>query len=189
MNTLTERFKAQIEAVRIAFGRLTQREQFMVLAVAAGAVLFLLFVVGLLVSSAIDRAEHRVHVKTDQLAQVLALQGQYETNKTQRQERLKEIGRSHKRLVSVVEDIARQTGVSIGQYNPEDGSPNAEGIVESRVDFRVTDLSADRLQDFLSRLETAPGIIIIQRLKVLRPPRKDTVDVELTVTTFYLKAG
>jgi hypothetical protein len=178
-----------VEAARAAFSRLTQREQVIVLAGAAGAVVIVLLLIGLLVSSAIDSAEHRVKVKGDQLAQVLALQGEYKAREAQRQARLREIGRSTTRLVSLVEDVARQTGVDIGQLKPEDGEANAQGFSESSVDLRATALSADKLQDFLSRLETAPGVIIIRRLKVTRPFRKDTVDVELTVTTYRSKAG
>lgn len=189
MNELIGQLKDKIEAAQAAFARLTQREQMMVLGLATGVVLFLVLVVSLLVSGAIDRAGHRVRVKTDQLGQVLALQGEYKVRELQRQARLKEIGRSNTRLVSLVEDVARQASVEIGQLRPEDGEANAEGIVESRVDLRVNSLSADRLQDFVSRLETSPGVVIIRRLKISRPFRKDVADVELTVTTFHLKAG
>ena len=189
MSEFTDKLKANVESARAAFERLTQREQVIAVAVAAGTIFLLLLTIGLSVSGAIDRAEHRVKVKTDQLTQVLALQGEYKAREVQRQARLKEIGRSSTRLVSLVEDTARQAGVEIGQLRPEDGEPNTEGIVESRVDLRATNLSADRLQDFLSRLETAPGVVIVRRLKVTRPFRKDTVDVEITVTTFHLKTG
>jgi hypothetical protein len=189
MNELLDQLKANLEAARAAFGRLTQREQVIVLAGAASGVVIVLLLIGLLVSSAIDSAEHRVKVKSDQLTQMLALQGEYKAREAQRQARLREIGRSTTRLVSLVEDVARQTGVDIGQLKPEEGEPNAQGFAESSVDLRATGLSADKLQDFLSRLETSPGVVIIRRLKVTRPFRKDTVDVELTVTTYRSKAG
>lgn len=189
MNELGDKLRRNMDAARAAFKRLTQREQLIVLGGAAAMGLVLLITVGLLVASAIDKAEHRVRVKTDQLAQVLALQGEYKTRELQRQARLRELGRSQTRLVSLVEEAARQSGVEIGQLRPEDKEPNAEGIVESQVDLRATSLSADRLQEFLSRLETAPGVVIIRRLKVTRPFRRDTVDVELTITTYRAKTG
>ena len=77
----------------------------------------------------------------------------------------------------------------ISQLKPEEGEASPEGIVESRVDLKISNLSADRLQDFLSRLEKGPGIIIVRRLKITRPYKRDTVDVEMTVTTFKLKAS
>ena len=181
--------KTQLEPVRAAFGRLTQQEQLMVIAGASGVVVLLLIGLSVGVSSAIDRAEHRVTVKTDQLTQVLQLQGEYRTRTTEREARIKELGRSNVRLVSVVEETARQAGVEIGQLKPEEGEPSPEGIVESRVDLKISNLSADRLQDFLSRLEKGPGVVMVRRLKVTRPYKRDTVDVEMTVTTFKLKAS
>ncbi len=188
MSELRDKLAVKLDALRAAFGRLTQREQLMVIGGGALAILVIMFSVGLLVGSAIDRAEHRVKVKSDQLTQLLQLQGEYKARQAQRQARMRELGRSNVRLVSLVEDLARQAGVDIGQLRPEDGEPSAEGIIESRVDLRATNLSADRLQDFLSRLEKAPGVVIMRRLKVVRPYRKDTVDVEMTVTTYRLRS-
>lgn len=188
MKELREQLRAQLEQLRAQFERLSQREQFTVIGGAAAALVIILIGIGLLVSSAIDKAEHRVKVKTDQLTQVLQLQGEYKAREAQRQERMRELGRSNVRLVPLIEDTARQAGVEIGQIRPEEGDPTPDGIIESRVDLRATNLSADRLQDFLSRLEKAPGVVIMRRLKVIRPFRKDTVDVEMTVTTFRSKA-
>ncbi len=181
--------RSQLEPVRAAFSRLTQQEQLMVMAGASGVVIVLLVLLSLGVSSAIDRAEHRVTVKTDQLTQVLQLQGENTARTAARAARMKELGRSNVRLVSVVEDTARQAGVEIGQLKPEEGEPSAEGVIESRVDLKASNLSADRLQDFLSRLEKGPGLVIVRRLKITRPYKRDTVDVELTVTTYKLKAS
>ena len=66
------------------------------------------------------------------------------------------------------EDVARQSGIEIGQLRPEDAEPTAEGIVESRVDLRASNLSVDRLQDFLERLDKAPGVVVVRRLKIAK---------------------
>jgi hypothetical protein len=187
MKELLDKLRAQIVAGQAAFARLTQREQVMVLGGAAGVVLIVLLMLGLLVSSAIDRAEHRVKVKTDQLTQVIQLQGEYRAREQQRQARMKELSRANVRLVSLIEDTARQAGVEIGQLRPDDAEANPQGIIESTVDLRATNLSADRLQDFVAKLEKAPGVVILRRLKVQRPYRKDTVDLEMTVATYRMK--
>ncbi len=187
MSELKDKLAAQYRAAHLAFARLTERERLLVLAAGAFVVVLLLSVTGLLVTSAIGAAEHRVRVKTDQLTQLLTLQGEYRAREAERRARLRELGRTNVRLVSLVEDIARQCGVVIGQLRPEDSAPNAEGIVESRVELRATNVSADRLESFLSRLETAPGLLVIRRLKLSRPFRKDAADVELTATTYRLK--
>lgn len=183
-----KRLREQIEGVRVAFERLSQREQLLVLACAAAVGLVVVLGVGFGLSNAISKAEHRVKIKTDQLGEVLRLQGEYRARQRDREQRLRELGRSKVRLVSVVEEAARNAGVNIGQLRPEDGEPNADGVVESRVDLRAQDLSADRLQEFLSRLEKAPGGVSIRRLQVDRPYRKDTVNVEMTIVTYQMKA-
>ena len=91
-------------------------------------------------------------------------------------------------MVSLVEEAARKASVNIGQLRPEEGEPSADGVVESVVELRARGLSADRLQDFLTRLEQSRGIVIVKRLKINKPYRKDTVDIELTVTTFKVKS-
>jgi hypothetical protein len=184
-----ERIKELAEQVRAAFGRLTQREQFIVLGGGAAAVLTIFLLIGLLVSSAISKAENRVKLKTDQLTQVLQLQGEYKTRKREREAKLRELGRSNVKLVSLVEDLARQAGVEIGQVKSEEGEPNADGIRELRADLKVSNLSADRLQKFLELIENAPGLVITRRLKVNRPFRKDTADIELTLTTYKANQG
>lgn len=184
MNKLLTRFRN----LRAGFGRLSQQEQFIVL-VSGGVATFVILVgLGWAVASAIDSAEHRVKVKTEQLSEVLRLQGEYRAKIAEKEARLLELDKSAKvRMVSMVEDIARQAGVEIGQLRPEDSEPTPDGIIESRLDLKVSNLSADRLQDFLDRLEKAPGLVVVRRLKLNRPYRRDTLDLEVTLTTYKRK--
>lgn len=184
-----DKLRAAIDTIKVGFSRLTQREQFIAVGGAAGGSLVILLLIGALVSSAIDKEQHRVQVKTDQLMKVLSLQGEYKTRQAERAERLRTLGRSNVRLVSLVEDSAKQSGVEIGQLRPEDGEPSADGIIESKVDLRASGLTADRLQDFINRLESAQGIVVVRRLKVNKPYRRDTAEIELSVSTFKLKGA
>ena len=183
-------FSARIDQLRMAFGRLTQREQTMVMGGGVGAVLLGLIIITLLVGGAISKTERRITRKTADLQEVLQKQGILRARQ-QEQKRLLEKVRSGggSRLVRVVEDAARQAGFSLGQVRPEDGQPNESGVVESRVHVRAQGLSIDRLQDFLARLEGARGVVILKRLKINRPYRKDTLDMDLTVMTYQLKKG
>lgn len=185
---MLDKVKAQIEELRRAFGRLTQREQLMVVGGGAAVVLFVLIIVMLAVGNAISTAERRVRIKTDKLTQVLELQGEYRARKRQQQRKLRELRRTNVRLISVVENAARQAGVNIDRLNPEEDEPNAEGIAEARVDLRASELSIDKLQDFLTRLEKSDGVIILQRMRIQKPYRKDTLDLELTVSTYKVES-
>jgi hypothetical protein len=175
--------REQIDQARQAFSRLSQQEQFMALGIGGAVALLSLIGLGFWVSGAIDATEHRVKVKTDQLTEVAQLQSDYRARKTERERKMRELA-GDVRLVSLVEGVAKQAGVEISQLSPDDGEPNEDGIVKSRVGLRASNLSADRLQDFLSRLENARGLVIVERLKITRPYRHDTVNLELTVTTF-----
>ncbi|MBC7792491.1 MAG: type II secretion system protein M [Clostridia bacterium] len=186
---MSERLRQLFAEARAGFTRLTQREQLMVIGCVAAVATFIVFIVGLLVSSAISRAELRVKSKTDQLTQVLQLQGEYKARLKERDDKMAELGRSNVRLTALVEDFARQAGVEIGQLKPEDGEPNSDGISESSVDLNVRGLSADRLQKFLELIENSKELVIARRLKVTRPYRKDTVDLELKLVTYKMKAG
>lgn len=184
---MQEKIRQLIDNARVALGRLTQREQFMVVGCAAVVALFILLLIGWGVARGIDSVENRVKVKTQQLTDVLALQGEYKARQQEQQARLKSLGSSPVRLVSLVEESAKQAGVDIGQLRPEDGEPSADGVIESRVDLRASGLSVDRLQDFLNRMEASSGVVVVRHLKVSRPYRKDTAEVEISVSTFKLK--
>lgn len=184
-----ERIRQLIAEARAGFMRLTQREQFMVMGCAAAVAAFIVFLVGLMVSSAITRAEARVKSKTDQLTQVLQLQGDYKARQKERDDKMAELSKSNVRLTALVEDFARQAGVELASLKPEDGEPNSEGISESSVDLTIRNLSADRLQKFLELIENSKELVIARRLKVTRPYRKDTVDLEVKLVTYKVKAG
>lgn len=181
--------RSRIDAVQMAFGRLTQREQMIVIGASALATLLILIGVGVGVSGAISRVERRVSVNTGILAQVLELEGEYKARQRAQDTRLRGLkGKSKVRLVKLVEDAALNAGVDIGQLSPDEGEPNDDGIVESRVDLRAQGLSIDRLQDFLSRLENSGGMVIVRRLKINKPYRKETLNIDLTVTTYRVKS-
>ncbi|MCK5688274.1 type II secretion system protein M [Myxococcota bacterium] len=181
------RIRSGIDSLRLNFSRLTQREQLTLVGGAGFLMLFILVVAGSMMGSAISKAEYRIQIKSDQLTQVLQLQGEYLVRQKERESRIKTLGRSNIRLVSLVEEAAKKAGVEIGQLSPSDGEPGTDDVVESRVDLRVQNLSIDRLHDFLSRLEKSKGIVIVQRLKIDKPYKRDTLNVEMTVTTFKIK--
>ena len=175
--------------VRVTLSRLTQREQMLVVGGGLVSLCLVALIGGLMMASAISKLQHRLEVKNGQLAQVLSLRGDYAARQEERAQRLRTLGSSNVRLVSLVEDAARQAGVEIGQLRPEDGEPGSDGVMESRVDLRAAGLSADRLQEFLNLLESSHGIVVVRHLKITRPYRKDVAEMELTVSTYKLKTA
>ena len=190
MSALTDALRSRLDALSLAFSRLTQREQVVVLGGGAVTGLMILIIIGALVSSAITRAEGRVKSKTGKLTQILELQGEYKAKERGQQDLKRQLSRSKVKLVKLVEDAARQAGINkeIGRMQPQKGEPNAEGVYETTVDLTAANLSIDRLQDFLERLEKSPGVVIIDKLKVNKPYRKDTLSIEMTVITYKVES-
>ncbi len=139
------------------------------------------------VSAAASSVEHRITVKGGQLSQVLALRGEYRDRQAGARVELNRLRRSRVRLVSLVEETAKRIEIEIGQLRPENGEPDADGVVESKVDLRAVGLSVDRLTEFITQLKRAPGVVVIRKLKVEKPYRKDTLDIELGISTFGVK--
>jgi hypothetical protein len=174
--------------VRLFIGRLTQREQVLVVGGGIVAAALLLVLGGVILSRAIDRQQRSVDSKTQQLMEVLALRGDFHRRQEEHAQRLNALSQSHVRLVSLVEESARTAGIEIGQLRPEDSEPGTDGVYESRVDLRASGLSADRLQEFVNLIEAGNGIIIIRHVKLTRPYKKDVAELELSVSAFKMKA-
>ncbi len=185
-----QKLKDMRQAIRVSLSRLTQREQMIMVGGGLVSLCLVALIAGILVMGATSRLQHRLEVKTGQMTQVLALRSEYLARQEERAQRLRTLGSSNVRLVSLVEDAAKQAGVEIGQMlRPEDGDAGPDGVVESRIDLRASGLSADRLQEFLNLLEAGHGIVVVRHLKVTRPYRKDVAEIELTVSTFKLKSA
>lgn len=175
-----------VEEARVAFARLSQREQLMVAGTGVATVLLACTITFFSLSSAVDRAEGRVRSKSQSLAKVMQMQGEYRAKKRAQEQRLRGL-RGNVRLTKVVEDAAKSAGFQIGRLERDEGSPSSDGIVQSKVEVQASKLSIDRVQKFLSLIESAPGVVVVQRMKINKPYRKETLDIEVEVTTYQSK--
>ncbi len=175
------------DPLRSRFERLNAREQAIVSGGGAAAVLLVLLLIGSFLSSSISSVQRRISSKSSQLAEVVQLESEYKAREAERTQRLAELERSNVRLVTVIEKAAQTAGFEIGQIRPEEGEPNDEGVVESRVDLRASDLTINRLERFLTEIEKTPGLVIVRRLQIDKPYRKDTLNIEMTVATYKIE--
>lgn len=182
------KFRQLRRALRLAISRLTQREQFAVVGGGIGMVAAIFICSHVLLSRAIDVQQRRVDTRTQQLMEILALRGDYHRRQQEHADRIRELANSQVRLISLVEESAKQAGIDIGQLRPEDGEPGSDGVYESRVDLRAAGLSADRLQEFINLLESGSGIVVVRHIKVSRPYKKDLADIEMSISAFRMKA-
>lgn len=181
-----EKLRALIDQTRVALARLSQREQLWVLGGAAGGVLIILIGIGAGVSHAIASEEHRVGVKTKMLSEVLALQADYKQRKAERERRMRALAEKEVGLITFVNEQAKKAEVTINQLTPQGDETGADGIVEARLTLQATGLSADRLEDFLSHLESSHDTVVVRRLKVWRLYRGDVAELNMSVSAFKL---
>lgn len=181
---MQERLSAVLEPVRTWFEGLNAREQAIVAGGAGLGGLLVLMLIGGALSSSIAQVEKRIALKTNQLAEVVRLQSDYKAREAERRARLGELERSNVQLVPTVEEAARFAGFSIGEIRPEQGPPNDEGVVESRVDLQASGLTINRLEKFLTKLEKTRGVVTVPRLEVQKPYRKETLNIKMTVATY-----
>ena len=96
------KFETGLDSLRLSFSRLTQREQVLVISGSVVTVLVVVFSLGMWLSSSIDKAEHRIKRKTEQLQELFALQGQYKARQSERAKRLQDLSRGKVKMLSTV---------------------------------------------------------------------------------------
>ena len=181
-------FHSIADRIRLSFSKLTQREQVIVLGGGVALYFFGLIVALSMASGAVDKIDHRTRINKAKLTELMRLQGEYKQRQREQKNKLASLRRSSRvSLVNLVEQAAKGAGVDLRDISPSSGKPNDNGVVESRVKLKARNLSADRLQDFLLRLETSRGEIIIRKIDVSKPYRKDTLNLEVAVTSYRLE--
>ena len=177
-----------IDELRASFDGLPQSTQLMASASALFGLALLLVIGALLINGGAARSERRISQKTKQLKEVLALQGDYRKREAEQRQQRARLGRSSIRLVSVVDEAARASGVDVKEMKPRDEEADENGVVESRVELEARGMSVDRLQKFIGELVAKhPGAITIPKLKLSRPYRKDTLNLEMRVVTYKIE--
>ena len=170
--------------VSAAFARLNPREQLFAILGSIATVVLVFTIAALLVSSSLAKGERKINSWTGQLEELISLKSSYKALEKKNREQLEALKSSRLSLVSFVEDLAKRAEVKVGRLNASEGQEAAGGIVETRVDLRATGLSADKLQEFLNLIENSPQTVFIRRLQIVRPYKKDMVDVEMTIVSF-----
>jgi general secretion pathway protein M len=197
MEALKEQWRAWVDRVKglIAdlqawFARLTQRERRLVLT--GGGALAGLFVFILLFSFASSAARYRKNTqkKIGQLQQIQILATSYREATEARRLIEEQLSRGNDvRLMSYVQEKAEQAGLEIPTLNPKGDTPLGEDgkIVESSIEVTLTDIQLNRLVNFLTALETGPGIVKVKKLRVEPRPQSQTLTAVATISSYKLK--
>ena len=157
--------------------------------IAGGCLIAALLVYVFVVSpymTAMERLDRRIAKKTEELAEVLALQGEYfrlrEGTKI-----LEEMVRSTPgfSLLSFLENLATKNRIKkqIAYMKPLT-TPGNDRYRESSVEMKLDSLTLKQLVDYLYQIEQSPQPIRIKRLNIAKKRGKAYLDVTLQASTF-----
>ncbi len=193
MKALFEKYKQRLLEL---YGRLTESfsrlsEQEKIIALGATVVVLTLSLVGgtYALMTSIDRTTRQIAYKSQQLREIIAMRDTFKRAQEQSAAFRSRLQRNEIRLVALIEDEAKKMGVEVSNLTPHgEGEATPSGIKTLMVDVRAQKLSADKLVNFLQKLEEQPSPVRILKLKVNnRFDEKDLLDAEMTVATY--KAG
>lgn len=189
-----ERIRAWVEGVRAflaemqaRFQSLTTRERRLVLMTGSAISLFVVFLILISFSATAAGYRRRTEEKLIKLREVQALANNYRESEQDRQQTERQLTGKIS-LISYLEEKGTSAGVSIPAMNPKPDAPIGDGrIVESSVELMLSDVSIDKLVQFLSNVERGPGVVKVKYLRVEPRVQQQTLTAWTTIATYYMK--
>jgi hypothetical protein len=170
-----------------AMTRMTDRERRLV-ALLVGT--FLVLVVGGSIywaSGRLSAKERRVKDMRTTIAQITAMETEYrEAEGKQRQAEMK-LKTNNTSLFSLLQKSAGQLGLTLNDLNERKTPVKDTDIVEVSVEVNLKEVSIDKLNTFLEKVEgkSSSGLVKVLKLKVkTRYDNPELLDVNMTVATW-----
>lgn len=183
-----EQLKSLLADAQAWYARLTQRERRLVALAGGGVVVFVLFMVMMSFSSSAAGYRRRTSDKLAKLAEIQELADTYRGAEQARQAVERQLQASNVRLIGYIEDTGNAAGLEISTMNPKADVPIGDGkIVESAVEVTLTDIELKKLVDFLTKVETGPGVIKVKHLRIEPRLEKQTLTAWATIATYHTK--
>jgi general secretion pathway protein M len=177
----------KLEGLLAGLRRMSPREKIMVSGAAIALALFLGFLISMGISSKLSAIERRIAEKSSKVQAIMDLRQQYQDAK-ERQKQSQDDMKAGKnvQLLTVLETLAKQLGVSIGDMKktPPMVDPEIQ-LMEEKVDVSIPLITIDRLVDFLRQVEGKSKTITVRKLRIQQSFRENTqLEVSLTVSNF-----
>ncbi len=181
--------KNAIAYVQTWFGALSTREKRLVALAGSALAVFLIFIILYSFSSSASGYRRRTEDKMARLAEVQTLAGNFRNAEQQRQAVERQLGAMGEMpLMSYLEEKGDAAGLELRTINPRADVPVGDGrIIESAVVLTLTDVSLDKLVNFLTEVERGPGVVKVKELRL--EPRRDqeTITAWATIATYKMK--
>lgn len=184
----TNSLSALSARIGIALGRMSERERRLVMVTVAVAVALALLGGITLVSSSLDKRQKQVAMRREEIAQLDTLREKYMeavSAETRSQQRIKSNTAS---LFSLMQKSAGEVGLALTDLN-ERRAPVKEApeLYEMTVDVNLKEISVDKLNTLLEKIEGRrnDGIVKVTKLKVkTRFDAPDMLETTMTVSTW-----
>ncbi len=174
--------------IQSTLATLSVRERRLVIGGGALVIAFLVFFVTFTFGNTANAIRNRTTQKLAKLDEVLALTANYRQAKAAQEAAERQLSQSNIKLLSYVEDNAKQKGLDLPSITPKaevmiDGTK----IVENSVELTLTDVKLNRLVEFLTAIENGPGVVKVKYLRLEPRPQNETITAWLTIATYRLK--
>ncbi|HZX40440.1 MAG TPA: type II secretion system protein GspM [Myxococcaceae bacterium] len=187
---MMERLRLLWSDLQAWFLRLNPRERVMVTGAGGATVVLVTFVVLFLLATSADATRRRTQSKLQRLAEAEQLAAGYAEAERARKQAEAALTSSDVSLLTYVNEKGTRVGLDILTLNPKGDVPVGDGrIIESSVEFTLTDVSLPKLVDFLGSLEQGPGVVRVTFLRIEPRPKDGVLTAWTTVTSYRLKAG
>lgn len=185
-----ERLRFLWADVQAWYLRLNPRERVMVTSAAAATVVVVTFIVLFLLSSSADATRRRTEGKLQRLAEAEQLATGYAEAERVRKQAEAALTSSDVALPTYIDEKGQRAGLAGFSLTPKGDVPVGDGrIIQSSVEFTLTDVSLPRLVDFLGSLEQGPGVVRVTFLRIEPRPKDGVLTAWITATSYRLKAG
>ena len=187
---MRERLRILWSDLQAWYLRLNPRERVMVSIAGGATVVVLLFITLFLLSSSADATRRRTESKLQRLAEAEQLAAGFAEAERTRKQAEAALTSTDVSLPTFVDEKSKRAGLDINAINPRGDIPMGDGrIIESIVEFTLTDVPLPKLVDFLGSVEQGPGVVRVTFLRIEPRPKDGVLTAWPTVTSYRLKAG
>jgi len=182
--------KELIAKLQASFSTLSARERRMVLAAGGAILVFAVVMVMFSFSNKADQIRQRTASKIRKLDDVQTLAAGFRDSEARRTAVEQQLKANNIRLITYLQEKANKAGIELPSLNPKNDAPleGSDQIVESAVELSLTDVKLNRLIDFLTAVESAPGGLVKVKSMRLEPRvASETLTAWLTVATYKAK--
>lgn len=179
--------KDLLNQIGVAFENLSSREQGLVVLMSTTLFAMVLGFGGYFVNRDLAKREKRIEAKAEKLVEIGELRSDYKRRLAEQNRLAGEVRRNNSvRILSYLENLSTAAGLTLKGASERQGeATGSDAVKEEAAEVRIDDVSMDRLNDFLRRIEEGNPLVKIRRLKVkTRFDNKQRLDAVVTVGTF-----